>query len=175
VLATTTSMSAAWCLLSATDWYWLHRYHEHLFLGKVMVAMTWCIVFIVAVFVFALLLQHFGRGTFKRSFKGEFTAVALAVGLSWEHLFDVALEEVGENVEEGEHRRAWIAFFIMAMICIVCPAWTVYILPKHDTELTKLYGDAELHPWQAFFDTANDYEPEDSSGDEKESENSSKA
>merc|ERR1712070_1090146 len=99
-------------------------------IGKLMVAMTWSFIFIVAVFAFSVGLQ-FSSGSFKTLLRGEFTAVGIAVGLSWEHLFDTSLEGIAESVDEGLYAKVWMACFTFLLAAIVFPAWVVYILPRH--------------------------------------------
>merc|ERR1711966_6845 len=95
IVATTVSLTAAWCMLSATKWFWLARFAHNLFLGKVLGAMTWSLLFVVQVFVVFLVLQKLPPNV-RRSMRGEFTSIGLAVGLAWEHLFDHAVEDVSK-------------------------------------------------------------------------------
>jgi len=162
VICTTVSLTAAWCLLDATNWYWLHRFAEALFVGKVMVALTWSLLFIVAVNAVSALLSNVHSSVIlKRVIRGEFTAVGLAVGLSWEHLFDRALEDAGEFVE-GEHaHELWVVFLTFVLVLIVFPAWAVYMLPQHDPELRQEYGKQVLSPHQAYCDCSGDVDDEE--------------
>jgi hypothetical protein len=160
VICTTVSITAAWCLLDATNWYWLHRFAESLFVGKIMVALTWSLIFVVAVNAASALLSN-AHGNVKRVIRGEFTAVGLAVGLSWEHLFDRALEDAGEFVEGARAHELWVAFLTFVLVLIVFPAWTVYMLPQHDPELRQEYGKQNLHPHQAYCDCSGDVDDEE--------------
>jgi len=164
LLSTSASLTAAWCLLDATNWFWLHRFKKSMFIGKVMVACTWSFIFIVSVFIFCILILHVS-GNIKTSIRGEFTAVALAVGLSWEHLFDRALEEAGELVEGSTAQKIWMVFLTFVLVLIVFPAWTVYMLPQHDPELKKEYKGKRIAPWQAYCDCPCD---DDDYDDEKD-------
>merc|ERR1719329_1462880 len=99
-------------------------------------------------------------------FRGEFLALGLALGLSWEHLFDVAVEKTAEVWATAggtiplDHTTEKVCLIILTIIlvCIVFPAWTVYMMPKsNDKELKEFVkhlteAGEELSPWQAFWD-----------------------
>merc|ERR1719271_1299498 len=125
-----------------------------------MVACTWSIVFVIGVFLVCNLVQRVS-GDIKASIRGEFTAVGLAVGLSWEHLFDRALEDAGEFVEGARAHELWVAFLTFVLVLIVFPAWAVYMLPQHDPELRQEYGKQVLSPHQAYCDCSGDVDDEE--------------
>lgn len=150
VLATTLSLSSAWCLLDAANWFFMHRF-EKAIMAKLCVAMVFSLVFIVAVGALSRLLSN-AHGSMKQVLRGEFLAISLAVGLGWEKLFDTALEGAGEFVEDPIKKKLFVSFITLALVAVVFPAWTVYMLPKHDPELREEYGTETLRPFQACTD-----------------------
>jgi len=169
VLATIAAMTAAWCWLEAANWVSLshlapnaggpgeRRLNEGVeekgfgffqlprgvFMAKLMVAAFFTLVFVLAVFLFSKLTQVGGKET-KTILKGSMTAVALVVGLSWEHLFDAAIEEVAE-MAEAEHGKQWLKVLMsFVLVLMVLPAWMVYILPKHNDEMIEKYAGKQL-------------------------------
>jgi len=150
VIATTLSLTAAWCLLDAMNWFFLHRF-EKAIMAQLCVAMVFSAVFIVAVVGLSRLLSGL-HGSMKQVLRGEFLAISLAVGLGWEHLFATALEDAGEFVEDPVKKKLFVSFITLALVAVVFPAWTVYMLPKHDPELLEEYDNVTLRPLQAFTD-----------------------
>jgi len=150
VLATTLSLSSAWCLLDAANWFFLHRF-EKAIMAKLCVAMTFSAVFVIATVGLSRLLNTL-HGSMKQVLRGEFLAISLAVGLGWEHLFDTALEDAGEFVEDPTRKKLFVSLITLALVAVVFPAWTVYMLPKHDPELLEEYAGVTLRPFQAFSD-----------------------
>merc|ERR1740130_628163 len=48
VLATTLSLTAAWCLLACVDWFWLGKFPRHLLRVRLCVAISFSTFFVVA-------------------------------------------------------------------------------------------------------------------------------
>jgi len=161
VLGTTSSLACAWCFLNSSQWNVLVRFpHDHM-IGNVVVAIEASLVFILAVYILAQVIKHVGADV-KQTLKGEFTAVGLYLGLSWEHVFDVALEGIEPSFPEP-HRGLQLGVFTLVLVLFVFPAWVVYIVPKHDESLT-VAGPDGISPLTAFCDCEGG---EDESEDEE--------
>jgi len=136
-VSSTLAMISAWCLLDGAGWYWLH-YFKSAVQSKAAVAMIFSVVFVISVFLMWFFIHRVGLN--KRYLRGAFTAIALTVGLSWEHTFDAALEGVGCVARSTTHKYSEVLFVVFLTIIfavVVTPAWVVYILPKHDEDLMK--------------------------------------
>jgi len=157
LLGTTASLTSAWCLLDAGNWHFMEKFEKDEILGHVAVALAASALFIVAMYVLAMVIKHVGADV-KNTLKGEFTAVGLLLGLSWEHVFDAAIEGVEPYFPETETPRdasLLLSLFTLVLVLIVFPAWAVYILPKGNGK-----ADEGLSPLTAFCDCSNDDEEE---------------
>merc|ERR1719235_855442 len=78
------------------------------------------------------------------------SALALAVGLAWEKVFDAAMDAVGDmvskNITTTDHTiplsELVQIFFTYFYLLIVFPAWMMYILPKTDPDIQKKMSKA---------------------------------
>jgi len=144
IVTTTTALTSAWCLLNAAFWHVMPQYTCKV-VGHLVVAMIFSIIFAIAVHFISCLGDV---GDLTRAFRGEMTALGLALGLSWEGTFDACLESASELVEE-EMRQKFTFAVTFVLLLVVFPAWVAYILPKHDSELKEEYKGVKLHPWVA--------------------------
>jgi len=142
ILVTTLSLTSAFCFLDAASWLWL-QYLADKTLGELVIAMLMSLNFVIFVFLLHFIVKYASGARSKRILRGMFTAVALTVGLSWEHVFDAALE--GASKYAGEGHEYFESFLTLVLVVVVLPAWVVYILPKHDDELKKLYSYKRLN------------------------------
>jgi len=149
IVGTTSSLAAAWCLLFTADWFFLHRIEDHL-VAKASVAVFCSAVFVIAVHGVAFVVNQ--SKDLKAVIKGEFTAIALMVGLSWEAVFSAGVEGISlfGATDEQEHTITFGCSLLLLLI--VLPAWVVHILPKHNKELIEEYQGVALKPWHAFCD-----------------------
>jgi hypothetical protein len=131
-------------LLQAGQWHTLEKFKDEI-LGNVAVALGASVLFIVLVYVIAMVIKHVGSEA-KRTLRGEFTAVGLLLGLAWEHVFDAAVESLEPKFPE-EKNWLYLALFTLALVLFVFPAWAVYILPKANGETSD-----GLTPLTAFCD-----------------------
>jgi len=135
-------LTMSWCFYFGTQWYFLFIFgHPKLrgALGKLLEALVVSFFSMVSIFV----LDCIGDGSpnFKSALTGVIVAIGLLVGISWEHAFTHAIDELAESLAEYTMERVKIKI-IMACCLVVCvlPAWRLYILPKADTELRKHYA-----------------------------------
>lgn len=108
--------------------------------GQVYVAVTLSCVAMVFVLGLAM-LKHVNFHI--KAARAALLAVALAVGLSWEKVFDAAMDAVGdmvskETVPPDEKKSELVQiFFTFFYLFVVFPAWMLYILPKTDADIQK--------------------------------------
>lgn len=165
IVTTTTALTAAWCLLNTAFWHVMPGYTCKV-LGHLVVAMIFSVVFAITVHFISCLGDV---GDLTRAFRGEMTALGLALGLSWEGCFDAALESASKSDwVEKEMRQKFTFFVTVALLVVAFPAWVAYILPKHDSELKEEYKGQKLHPWVACCDCnpqeEDDYDEVDEEG-----------
>jgi len=125
------SMSFAWCIHFAADW-WIG---SHLHLDGSMKAVLSAVAVTAVAFgvIFGLdkvADQHFDDEEVHRALRGMIAGLGLLVGFSWERCFDASLEGLAEHRHFGKVppaiNRIALAFGLAVM---VLPAWKWYILP----------------------------------------------
>jgi len=185
VFATIAAMTGAWCWFEAANWVSLSNLApnaggpgegrrllsmpEGVFMAKLMVAAFFTLVFVLAIYLFAWLIHRGGNET-RTLLKGSMTAVALVVALSWEHLFDTAIEEVA-GIADSEEGKQWLKVLMsFLLVLVVLPAWMVYILPKHNDELKNKYANKQLSIFASCGDCC-DTDDDDEGYDYDENEN----
>lgn len=189
VLATVTAITTAFCFLGAAQWYFLQRFapepvkpgeeaeglagEAHWmtmkvkgfrtpsgeFMAHVMVAVFFSVVFVIAV-TLLFTCTHFLKVS-KDVLKGTFLAVSLVVGLSWEHLFDVALEMCGKFATHDQGQRWLTVALTFGLIIVIFPVWMAFMLPKHDEELKEEYKNKDVSLFASCGDCFSDDEGDD--------------
>jgi hypothetical protein len=170
VLSTTLLLSSSWCFLDALNWRFLKAFPVHQVMGRLMVAMTAGIFFILVLLVLTGLGACVKDPDFKKSTRSVYLMMALLVGLSWEHTFDVALESSLEAHGLTEGEKAWFTiFFSIFLVLIFLPGYGTIMLPKHHLEL-KQFVNTILKPWQVCCDFPCDESTEGDGNDYEEAE-----
>jgi len=130
---TIASTVAAMCLLDVWAWRVLPKFPDLELLGHMQVAFQLTLIAVGIIFIIALVHSCIGS-TVQRGLRAIFTGLGFAVGRSWEKTFDAAVEALGDAFDLNLAKRTLICILL---VCIVFPAWMVYILPKADDELKK--------------------------------------
>jgi len=133
---------------------------QGVFMAQIMVAAFNTLVFVIAIYLFVCLARVVGHDV-SRFLKGSLTAVSLLVGLSWEHLFDTAIEQVAEMAEMKKGQQLIKVLISFLLVLVVLPAWMVFILPKHNDELIEKYQGKQLSVFACCGDCADSDEDGD--------------
>jgi len=162
--ATNATIAAAGHEIAATEPSKTFSIPKSVFMANLMVALFFTLVFVLAVYIFGCAHNHLGKNT-RALLKGSMTAVALVFGLSWEHLFDTAIEEAAE-MAKSEKAAQWLKIaFSLVLVIVVTPAWMVYVLPKHNEELIEQLEGKHLTPFNCLGDC---FDTDDEGGSEGE-------
>jgi len=135
-------LTMSWCFYFGTQWYFLFVFgHPKLrgALGKLLEALVVSFFSMVSIFV----LDCIGDGSpiFKGALTGVIVAIGLLVGISWEHAFTHAIDELSEALSDSDVDKMKIKMIAAIILVVsVLPAWRLYILPKADQELRKHYA-----------------------------------
>lgn len=138
--SSTISMAAAFCLLFSI--MWAVRDDWSVVLCHVLVACLLTLIGMVFVIFISFTAQYApGWSDDLRALRGAFSGVSLAVGLSWEKVFDASLDGIHDSflLEKFSDRGkdAIVCMMAFALFFIVFPAWMVYMLTKSDADLQK--------------------------------------
>lgn len=140
-VSTTTSITAAFLLIFGYMWKLGDAGHSELS-GQVSVVVTLCAIAVC----FILLVTWVKNYNIPRKIlKAGHTAMALAVGLGWEKVFDKAMDGFAEKISSKAtpgREQLTVIFLTAALICVVFPGWMLYILPKVDDDIQKKYKKA---------------------------------
>jgi hypothetical protein len=145
-VTTTISTTCAFMLVFALMWYYgKSAGTELLSMTNVAVTLSLMSVFFILAVVFIKGMVDFPDE--KKVFKASFTAVSLAVGLSWEKVFDVAVEGAADlfktymgNEASSNSQHLYTVLIEFVLLALVFPAWVLYILPKASDEVQKEYS-----------------------------------
>jgi len=142
--STVTSLTAAFCAVFGM--MWACDYPDEL-IAHTGIALFFSIVAVC--FIFWMALVKCVCPTANRIFRGMFTGIGLAVGMSWEKTFDAATDGLGDFVDQGAQdgdtlRRAALVKIAVQylLVFVVLPAWTVYMLPKANDEIAKAMSES---------------------------------
>jgi hypothetical protein len=130
MVTTIMATCAAMCLHDVFNWRIL-PHAVSLVTGKLSVAFQLSVIAMALILVIAVAGKC--GGSFEKLLRGMFTGLALAVGSSWEKTFDAAVDGL-DAFGFSEGRKAVLT---LLLVCLVFPAWMVYILPKGDPELRE--------------------------------------
>lgn len=134
-LSTSAATSAAFMLIFGYMWrFGKHGHSEVISLAVVATSLSInAIIFLVVL----SLVKGCVTDTETKAFKAAFTGLALAVGLSWEKVFDAGMDGLTKEIalRRGldEHSRTChsiFAFLSLGIMLVVLPAWMLYIMPK---------------------------------------------
>jgi hypothetical protein len=130
-LSTMTSLTAAFCLIFSAHWYVFAPLHGNSMIARTGIALVCSLVAVAFVLLGALLIGCLHCDP--RPLRGAFSGLSLAVGLSWEKVFDASLEGLGGLGASTTD----ITMSMVVLVLVVFPAWMVYMLPKADFDLQK--------------------------------------
>jgi hypothetical protein len=151
VLVQTLLLTTSWCFLQALEWLWLKQFPHNHVMGRLMIAMSAGVVFVLCIFV--LTCVDVKDASIEKTTRPIIQMVSLTVGLSWEKTYDVALEQFVEGASTNEiHRRLIQIFLDLCVVLIFLPGLGLLMMPQNCEELKKSYGDTRFSPWQLFFD-----------------------
>lgn len=179
-ISTTVATSAAFLLIFGYMWR-VGETGSELF-SQFKVAMLISIYAVAFLLLVVLFKTHCMRENLKGGLGGAFdpiwTGIGLAVGLSWEKVFDASMDGFSDYVskqEGGNEKGAKIIeiLFMVVVILVVVPAWQVYILPKADDGLQKKMSNALSQgslPLRAFCCDEDLYDDYDGIEDDEEEE-----
>lgn len=126
----------AWCLLFWGEWqtYVLGFSGTRMF-GVLMIALFLTAICLMSILGLDWCADRMQVGGGKRSLQSLELALGMVIGFSWEKAFDLALESIGESLEEFHgFTPNWCIFLRTALFCgmlaVVLPAWLLYVLPK---------------------------------------------
>lgn len=138
-VASTLDDTAAFSILFAQLWLFGKAVGDEELMAHVVTALLSSILAFLYVAIVSTFLHH------SQVLTGMFTAVGLLAGFSWEKSFDVAADGLGDLPVFHDHDAAVLeAFFKVALLIIVFPAWMWYILPRSDEDLQSLEPKASL-------------------------------
>mmetsp|Transcript_56235 Transcript_56235/g.108514 ORF Transcript_56235/g.108514 Transcript_56235/m.108514 type:complete len:594 (+) Transcript_56235:103-1884(+) len=135
-------LTMSWCFYFGIQWYFLYMFGDPMLrgtVGKLLEALVVSFFSMVSIFV----LDCIGDGSpnFKSALTGVIVAIGLLVGISWEHAFTHAIDELAASMAESEIDRVEIKMIAaVILVASVLPAWRLYILPKSDHELRRHYA-----------------------------------
>jgi hypothetical protein len=143
-LNTTVAISAAFLLIFALMWK-VGDVGESEVTGQTLVAFILVFVAVFFMLFIAAIREHcLKSGT--KALKAIETGLSLAVGLSWEKVFDVCMEGLGEYIEEKtdspQTGKIIIIILTIVIVGVVVPAWALYILPKASVEIQEEMSEA---------------------------------
>jgi hypothetical protein len=144
-ISTTVSTTAAFLMLFALMWKVGESASSELVsMAIVAVILSTMAVFYILAVVFIKKTVAFPEES--KVFKALFTGVSLAVGLSWEKVFDAAIEGAADMIASSSETKTAEHLFTVLLSCgliaIVAPAWILYILPQASEEVKKDYKKA---------------------------------
>mmetsp|Transcript_98072 Transcript_98072/g.169973 ORF Transcript_98072/g.169973 Transcript_98072/m.169973 type:complete len:610 (-) Transcript_98072:139-1968(-) len=151
------AMTGAWVLLFLVHWL-IYVDFKNTFVGDTIVALTSSML--GCIFILIAFVLRRGLEFRRRSLRGALVGMAIAVGLSWEHVFDNSLESFEYNGVQAEH----IIVAHVVLIILIAPAWMLYMLPNSDLELAeKLSGYLKTGnlPLSAIWSADDFYNPDD--------------
>jgi hypothetical protein len=96
----------------------------------------WAVVFILS----SSVLQVECRLN-KYAMRGVNNAISLAMGLSWEKVFDGGSDGLGEFMPAGNDNSTLQTVVKLGFVLIVFPAWMVYMLPNADDDIKAAMAD----------------------------------
>lgn len=147
------AMTGAWVLLFVIHWV-IYIDWKNTFSGDTVVALTNSMCAIVGILVCYMLRRGFAFT--RRSLRGALVGFAIAVGLSWEHVFDNSIEsfEVTGINDMNTIMAEWV------LIVILTPAWMLYMLPHADEVVSSKMSDylkTGALPFSAIWSAADFY------------------
>lgn len=138
-VSSTISTTAAFLLIFGLMWKCGNVGHSEI-VGQTAVAVILSIV--AGFFVLFVALLKYNKFHIK-AMRAINLAMALAVGLSWEKVFDASMDGVSDymtdasGISSARQSLGIQIFFTFAYLLVVFPAWMMYILPKTDEDIQK--------------------------------------
>jgi hypothetical protein len=167
-------LTTSWCFLYALTWKWLKEFPGHQVMGRLMVAMSAGILFVICLLVLTQVSIAVKDPHFVKTTRPVYQMMSLLVGLSWEKTYDVALEQFVEGASTNETERTILDVLLnLCVVLVFLPGFGLLMMPKHDKELTMYYGDTRFSPWQVCFDLPCDESTEVEEGSEEDSQTKS--
>lgn len=136
------TLAGAFCTLFGVMWAVHGAWSETM--GHIAVACLFSLIAIVYIIKISLINQYRPQCS-TRALNAWFNGIGLAVGLSWEKVFDSAMDGIGDTqmFEGTSDKSKATATMLLSLwlFLVVFPAWMLYMMPKGDEDLQKTYRD----------------------------------